>query len=54
MGEKIYQNVCKTEPKRFATAAEAKVYLMESGVCGNLQGKEFQQVGLFLAGKGDL
>ena len=54
MGEKIYQNVCKAEPKRFATAAEAKVYLMESGVCGNLQGKEFQQVGLFLAGKGTL
>jgi nitrous oxide reductase accessory protein NosL len=52
MGEKIYQNVCKAEPKRFATAAEAKVYLMESKVCGNLQGKEFQQVGLYLAGKG--
>lgn len=54
MGEKIYQNVCKAEPKRFATAAEAKVYLMESKVCGNLQGKEFQQVGLYLAGKGAL
>jgi len=52
MGEQIYQKVCKAEPKRFQTAAEAKVYLMESGVCGNLQGKEFQQVGLYLAGKG--
>jgi len=52
MGEKIYQNVCKAEPKRFESAAEAKVYLMESKVCGNLQGKEFQQVGLYLAGKG--
>ncbi len=54
MGEKIYQKVCKAEPKRFETAAEAKVYLMESGVCGNLQGKEFQQVGLYLAGKGSI
>lgn len=54
MGEQIYQKVCKAEPKRFSTTAEAKVYLMESGVCGNLQGKEFQQVGLYLAGKGSI
>lgn len=54
MGEQIYQKVCKVEPKRFSTTAEAKVYLIESGVCGNLQGKEFQQVGLYLAGKGSI
>ncbi len=52
MGEQIYQKVCKADAKRFTTTAEAKVYLMESGVCGNLQGKELQQVGLYLAGKG--
>lgn len=54
MGEQIYQKVCKAEPKRFSTTAEAKVYLMESGVCGNLQGKELQQVGLYLTEKGNI
>ncbi len=52
MGEKIYQKVCKQTPQRFTSVADAKVYLQESGICGNLKGKEFQQVGLFLAGKG--
>jgi nitrous oxide reductase accessory protein NosL len=52
MGEKIYQKVCKQTPERFTSVADAKVYLQESGICGNLKGKEFQQVGLFLAGKG--
>lgn len=54
MREQIYQKVCKADAKRFTTTAEAKVYLMESGVCGNLQGKELQQVGLYLAGKGTI
>lgn len=52
MGEKIYQKVCKQTPTRFSSVADAKVYLQESGICGKLEGKEFQQVGLYLAGKG--
>lgn len=51
MGEKIYAKVCKQNPQRFTSIAEAKVYLQESKICGNLKGKEFQQVAMFLAGK---
>jgi copper chaperone NosL len=52
MGQKIYQKICKQTPTRFSTVADAKVYLQESGVCGKLQGKQFQQVGLYLAERG--
>ncbi|DAB33652.1 MAG TPA: hypothetical protein CFH82_09465 [Sulfurospirillum sp. UBA12182] len=54
MGKKIYEKVCKQTPQRFTSVADAKVYLDESGICGKLKGKEFQQVGLFLAGKGSM
>ena len=54
MGKKIYAKVCKETPKRFSNVAEAKVYLKETGICGNLKGKPFQQVGLYLAGKGPM
>ena len=53
MGAKIYKKMCKPTDKRFKTAAEAKTYLREHKLCGNLKGKPFQQVGLFLAGKGN-
>lgn len=54
MGEKIYAKVCKQTPQRFESVADAKVFLQESKICGNLKGKDFQQVGLFLAGKGNI
>ncbi|HIP31052.1 MAG TPA: hypothetical protein EYG83_09640 [Sulfurospirillum arcachonense] len=53
MGEKVYKKMCKQTDKRFANAAEAKSYLKEHKLCGKLKGKPFQQVGLFLAGKGN-
>jgi len=53
MGEKIYKKMCKSTEKRFKTAGEAKTYLKENKLCGKLKGKPFQQVGLFLAGKGN-
>ena len=37
---------------RFATAKEAKTYLVENKVCGNIKGKKLQQVALYLSGKG--
>ncbi len=52
MGEKIYNKMCKATEKRFATPAQAKAYLSQSNICGKIKGKPFQQVGLFLAGKG--
>ena len=53
MGAKIYKKMCKPTDKRFATAGEAKTYLKEHKLCGKLKGKPFQQIGLFLAGKGN-
>ena len=53
MGKKVYKKMCKQTDKRFNTAAEAKAYLKEHKLCGKLKGKPFQQVGLFLAGKGN-
>ena len=52
MGKKVYKKMCKQTDKRFANAAEAKAYLKEHKLCGKLKGKPFQQVGLFLSGKG--
>ena len=53
MGAKIYKKMCKPTDKRFSNAGEAKTYLKEHKLCGKLKGKPFQQVGLFLAGKGN-
>ena len=53
MGAKVYKKMCKQTDKRFTTAAEAKIYLKEHKICGKLKGKPFQQVGLYLAGKGN-
>jgi len=52
MGAKVYKKMCKPTDKRFSTASKAKSYLKEHKLCGKLKGKPFQQVGLFLAGKG--
>ncbi len=51
MGGKIYKKMCKPTDKRFKNAGEAKTFLKENKLCGNLKGKKFQQVGLYLSGK---
>ncbi|MBL0686989.1 MAG: nitrous oxide reductase accessory protein NosL [Sulfurospirillum sp.] len=53
-GEKIYNKVCKKTDKRFTNTSLAKIYLKETKLCGTLKGKPFQQVGLFLANKGNI
>ncbi len=52
MGAKIYKKMCKPTDKRFKTAAEAKVFMKSTKLCGNIKGKQCQAVALFLAGKG--
>lgn len=52
-GEQIYNKMCKKTDKRFSNAGEAKAFIMQSKMCGKIKGKPFQQVGLFLAGKGN-
>jgi copper chaperone NosL len=51
MGEKIYNKMCKQTDKRFSSVADAKSFLSESKICGDIKGKKHQQVALFLSGK---
>lgn len=51
MGEKIYNKMCQKTDKRFSSVADAKSFLTESKICGNIKGKKHQQVALFLSGK---
>jgi nitrous oxide reductase accessory protein NosL len=47
-GEMIYGKMCQKTDKKFATTAEAKAFLMSSGLCKGLNGKQMQAVGLYL------
>ncbi len=51
MGGQIYAKMCKQTDKRFTSPAEAKSFVVENGLCGNLKGKELQMVSLYLSGK---
>ncbi len=51
MGEKIYNKMCEKTDKRFSSVADAKSFLTQSGICGNIAGKKYQQVALFLSSK---
>lgn len=48
MGEKAYKKKCKTIDKKFTSVAEAKSYIKQSGVCGEIKGKPLQAIGLYL------
>ncbi len=48
MGEKIYKKKCKPIEQKFANVAEAKAYIKQSGVCGDIKGKPLQMIGLYL------
>ena len=48
MGAKIYHMMCKKTDKHFTSVAQAKAFLIETKLCGNLQGKKLQAVGLYL------
>jgi nitrous oxide reductase accessory protein NosL len=47
-GEMIYGKMCQKTDKKFATTAEAKAFIMSSGLCKGLNGKQMQAVGLYL------
>ncbi len=48
MGEMIYNKMCTKTDKKFKSVAEAKSYLEESKICGNISDKQLQVVGLYL------
>ncbi len=47
-GEMIYNKKCKKTDKKFNSVAEAKAYIKENNLCGNIKGKPLQAVGLYL------
>jgi len=51
MGEKIYNKMCKKVDIRFASTAEAKAYINEHKLCGDIEEKQLQAVGLYLGKK---
>ncbi len=48
MGEKIYIKMCKKTDKKFSSVAQAKAYVKENNLCGNLKGKKLQALGIYL------
>ena len=51
MGRKIYNKKCKITKKRFDNPALAKIYIKKQNLCGNIKGKQFQAVALYLSGR---
>jgi hypothetical protein len=47
-GEKIYNKMCKKTDKKFTSTAEAKAFIKENKLCGDLKGKPLQAVGIYL------
>jgi len=47
-GKIIYQKFCKQTDIKFYSVADAKTFVEENTLCGNLKGKKLQMVGLYL------
>ena len=48
MGEKMYNKMCKKTDAKFASTAEAKAYIVENKLCGDIKGKKLQAIGIYL------
>jgi hypothetical protein len=50
-GALIYKKICKPTAKKFTSTSQAKAFLKESKICGNIKGKKLQAIGLYLSHK---
>ncbi|MEA3372996.1 MAG: nitrous oxide reductase accessory protein NosL [Campylobacterota bacterium] len=51
-GEKMFGKMCKQDKlPSFTTIAEAKTYVVDSGICGQLKDKQYQAIAIYLARK---
>lgn len=49
-GKMMYSKMCKHDPlPGFASIAEAKTYIADSGICGTLKDKQYQAIAIYLA-----
>ncbi|MEA3372995.1 MAG: nitrous oxide reductase accessory protein NosL [Campylobacterota bacterium] len=52
-GKMMYGKMCKaTDLPEFASIADAKTHIVDSGVCGKLEDKQFQAIAIYLFRKG--
>ncbi len=49
MGEQMYNKICKKTDRKFNSTAEAKAYIVENKLCGDIQGKKLQAIGIYLS-----
>lgn len=47
-GKMIYNKMCKKTDKKFSSTAEAKAFITENKLCGEMKGKKLQAVGIYL------
>ncbi len=47
-GAMMYKKMCQKTNKTFESTAEAKSFLVESKICGNIKGKKLQAIGMYL------
>ncbi len=47
-GAMMYAKMCKKTDKKFTSIAEAKAYIKESQICGNIKGKKLQAIAMYL------
>ncbi len=50
-GAVFYRKMCQKTDKKFNTVAEAKAFVVENNLCGNIRGKKLQIVGLYLVNR---
>ena len=48
MGAKMYNKMCKKTDKKFNSTAQAKAYIVENKLCGDIKGKKLQAIGIYL------
>ena len=47
-GKMMYNKMCKKTDKKFNSTAEAKSFVKQNKLCGNMKGKKLQAVGIYL------
>jgi nitrous oxide reductase accessory protein NosL len=47
-GDKLYNHICKKTDKKFTSIAQAKTYIVESNLCGDIKGKKLQMIAIYL------
>lgn len=48
-GKMMYSKMCKKTDKKFTSKAQAKSFIAQSKICGNIKGKKLQAIALYLA-----